>query len=547
MIEQLGPYRIERVLGRGGMGTVYAGIHQETGERAAVKVLSQALADDGNFADRFLAEIETLKQLKHPNIVELYGDGEQDGLLFYAMEYVDGQSLQQELQSGHLFDWTEVTKIAIHICNALKHGHDHGVIHRDLKPANLLRGSDGWLKLSDFGIAKSFRFTNLTADGSVVGTADYMAPEQAEGRPVNNRTDLYSLGTVMFTLLARRPPFAGGSIPQVLHKLRYEDAPSVRKFAPTVPLELEQIISQLLSKEGDERIPTALVLANRLKAMEHGLASGTVVDSIEAFEDPEPSQNDTPTRVSKVGNGPVTEISPTAVDPGEGAARNGPYSWNDATVVTSESDPGSDQQRQVSRADTVVDEKPANKTRFTTIEEDRRQRELERAGKWTQHLPTIALVIALIGLAAAVYIGMQPPSEEELFARISAAAAAGKIKDVKADVDRYIELFGDQDHERVDTVRKWELDISCEFLFTRLRQGFRRGELTEVQTLCHDAMKAAAKKPQTARRLFTELLANHRADPDEPNPITCVQAAEHHLKRLAELPADSQASDGAVE
>ena len=374
MIEKLGPYRIERVLGRGGMGTVYAGIHEETGGWAAVKVLSQALADDGNFSDRFLAEIETLKQLKHPNIVELYGDGEEDGLLFYVMEYVDGQSLQQEFLGGHVFDWTEVTKIAIHVCNALKHGHDHGVIHRDLKPANLLRGSDGWLKLSDFGIAKSFRMTNLTADGSVVGTADYMAPEQAEGRPVTNRTDLYSLGTVMFTLLARRPPFTGGSIPQVLHKLRYEDAPPVRKFAPTVPSELEQIIGQLLSKEADDRIPTALVLANRLKAMEYGLGTGTIVDATAASEESEPSQNDLPTRVSTVKDRPATEISPTAIDPDSDVARDEPYSWNNATVVTSESDPGSGQQQVPWRADTVVDQRATNMSRFTTIEEDRQQR-----------------------------------------------------------------------------------------------------------------------------------------------------------------------------
>ena len=111
MLEKLGPYRIERLLGRGGMGTVYAGVHEVTGERAAIKALSQVLADDGNFRGRFLAEIETLKQLKHPNIVQLLGDGEHDGHLFYVMELVEGQTLQEELHAGHRFDWREATRI----------------------------------------------------------------------------------------------------------------------------------------------------------------------------------------------------------------------------------------------------------------------------------------------------------------------------------------------------------------------------------------------------------------------------------------------------
>lgn len=535
MIEKLGPYRIVRVLGRGGMGTVYEGIHEETGERAAVKVLSQALADDGNFSERFLAEIETLKQLKHPNIVELYGDGEQDELLFYVMEYVDGQSLQQELQAGHLFDWMEVTKIAIHVCNALKHGHDHGIIHRDLKPANLLRGSDDWIKLADFGIAKSFRMTNLTADGSVVGTADYMAPEQAEGRPVSNRTDLYSLGTVMYTLLTRRCPFAGSSIAQVLHQLRYEEAPLVRKFAPAVPVELERIIGQLLSKEPNDRIPTALVLANRLKAMEYGLASGTVVDSIEAFEDPEPAQNDLPTRVSKVKEGPVTEISPTAVDPGADQGRE-PYSWNDATVVTSESDAAANSRQAPGRGDTVVDDRPSSKSRFTTIEEDRRQRDSAETSSWTRHLPAIGLVSTLVASVIAIYFAMQPPSAEGLFAQLNAAASQGKIKDVKPDIDLYLELY--PDHDKKALVQDWKLDVDCQFLFSRLRIRAKKESLTEIQGAYVEAMKNVEKAPETAHELFRRLLAEHSDDPDVPDPITCAVASRHQLKRLAELLPD---------
>src|SRR5215469_8738154 len=164
-LERLGPYTIGRKLGRGGMGTVYAAVNAETGEPAAVKVLSAALAQEEGFRERFEAEIESLKKLHHPNIVQLFGYGEQDGHHFYGMELVRGRSLEEELLAGRTFDWREVTELAIQVCRALKHAHDRGVIHRDIKPANLLLADDGTLKLSDFGIAKLFGNTGLTADG----------------------------------------------------------------------------------------------------------------------------------------------------------------------------------------------------------------------------------------------------------------------------------------------------------------------------------------------------------------------------------------------
>ncbi|MEC9003328.1 MAG: serine/threonine-protein kinase, partial [Planctomycetota bacterium] len=200
-IDKFGPYQTDKLLGRGGMGTVYRGTHEETGQVVALKVLSFVHADDDNFRERFALEIETLKKLRHPNIVELYGYGVQDGHLFYAMELIEGNSLQQELLSGRRFDWRETTHFTIAICQALKHAHDRGVIHRDLKPANLLLTPGNEVKLSDFGIAKLFGSQQITADRSVIGTADYMAPEQAEGAKANVRSDLYSLGSVMYALV----------------------------------------------------------------------------------------------------------------------------------------------------------------------------------------------------------------------------------------------------------------------------------------------------------------------------------------------------------
>ncbi len=306
-LEQLGPYKIGRRVGRGGMGTVYAGIALESGEPAAIKVLSAAMAREEGFRERFEAEIESLRKLNHPNIVRLFGFGEQDGHLFYAMELVEGHSLEEELQSGRVFDWRETTELTIQACRALKHAHDRGVIHRDIKPANLLLANDGTLKLSDFGIAKLFGNTGMTADGGVLGTAEYMAPEQADGRPVSHRCDLYSLGGVMYALLARRPPFRATSLLEMLQLQRFAEPEPVRRFNSDIPAELDTIISLLLEKEPEKRIPTAMVLSRRLEAMRHGLS----VRATEAdLDSPTPPEISDSTPVSPEDMGPPTVDDP---------------------------------------------------------------------------------------------------------------------------------------------------------------------------------------------------------------------------------------------
>ena len=161
------------------------------------------------------------------------------------MELVDGNSLEEELRQGRRFEWREVTRIGIETCRALRHAHDRGVIHRDIKPGNLLLAAEGHVKLSDFGISRLFGDTRLTSAGSVLGTAEYMAPEQAEGRAVDARSDLYSLGALMYVLLARRPVFLGKSLPEMLHQQRFEQPDPVRKHAPDTPEELERILGQL--------------------------------------------------------------------------------------------------------------------------------------------------------------------------------------------------------------------------------------------------------------------------------------------------------------
>ncbi|HMC09979.1 MAG TPA: serine/threonine-protein kinase, partial [Pirellulaceae bacterium] len=243
--EKLGPYKLERLLGRGGMGAVYVGLNEATGERAAVKILTGHLADDQNFRERFKQEIETLKRLLHPHIVQLHGYGEEDGNLYYVMELVEGRSLQDELATGRRFNWRDVTRIGIAVAQALKHAHDRGIIHRDLKPANLLIDAQDHVKLADFGIAKLYGGTNVTAAGGMLGTADYMAPEQASGKPVTSRCDLYALGSVLYALLTGKPPFAARTMVEVIAALQSEPPVPVSRLAPETPEAFDKIILQL--------------------------------------------------------------------------------------------------------------------------------------------------------------------------------------------------------------------------------------------------------------------------------------------------------------
>ncbi len=266
-LEWLGPYQLVRKLGRGGMGVVYEGVDVETGQRAALKVLSAALSEDEDFRSRFETEIETLRRLKHPNIVRLFGFGQQEGLLFYAMELVDGPSLEGELRRGRRFSWQETAQMGLQICRGLRHAHDRGVIHRDLKPGNLLLAADGTVKLADFGIAQLFGRSRLTAVGTVVGTLDYMAPEQAEGGVVDARADLYSLGAVLYCLLSGRPPLRAKTLAEMLEKLHHNRPEPIRQLVPDVPEPLEQLLEQLLEKDPQRRMATAQMAARRLEAL----------------------------------------------------------------------------------------------------------------------------------------------------------------------------------------------------------------------------------------------------------------------------------------
>jgi len=269
---RLGNWVIDEELGRGAMGRVYLAHRAGAAEadapsQAAVKVLAPNLAQELDFLQRFEREIEALRQLDHPNIIRFYESGSHDGHCYYAMEYVAAPDCAQLLRGQGRMPWKEVLDLAVQVCSALKHAHDHGVIHRDIKPHNLLRTDAGIVKLADFGVARVFASRQLTSTGALIGTAEYASPEQAGGKPVTARSDLYSFGATLYRLLTGRTPFQGETAVDVLHQHRFAQFERPQRLVPEIPGELDQIVSNLLEKEPGRRPASALVLQRQLETI----------------------------------------------------------------------------------------------------------------------------------------------------------------------------------------------------------------------------------------------------------------------------------------
>ncbi len=273
---RLGSWIIEEEIGRGGMGTVYRAhrTSSQGDEICAIKMLAAELAVELGFQQRFQREIEILRQLNHPNIVRFLESGVEESRFWYAMELIQGESYEDlRLQSGRLH-WREVLEMAWQIAPALKHAHDRGVIHRDLKPSNLLRNEEGTVKLTDFGIASLFASPHLTVTGGVIGTPEFLSPEQASGKPVTKRSDLYSLGVVLYTLVTGKTPFEGEQI-DLLHKHQYGQYERISRLVPDLHPDFEEIIDSLLEKDPGKRPGDAGVLFKRLDSLRKKLARQT--------------------------------------------------------------------------------------------------------------------------------------------------------------------------------------------------------------------------------------------------------------------------------
>jgi eukaryotic-like serine/threonine-protein kinase len=269
-------YEIVETIGSGGMAIVYRARDRELERDVAIKVLPPHLVSDGELRERFQREARLVGRLSHPNIVNVYDVGEAEGRPYIVMECVDGVTLAEELARRRRFAAAEAVELVLQACDGLEHAHENGLVHRDVKPRNLLLRSDGLLKIADFGIARAVEGTQLTAEGTVLGTAVYAAPEQASGEQVTTAADIYSLGAVLYELIAGRPPFTYESLPELVLKQREGRVVSLRDSVPDVPPHVDQAVLRCLAPEPSARPPSAKALAQEL-AQDGGTEQTTIV------------------------------------------------------------------------------------------------------------------------------------------------------------------------------------------------------------------------------------------------------------------------------
>ncbi|HEX5819355.1 MAG TPA: serine/threonine-protein kinase, partial [Gemmatimonadales bacterium] len=262
-----GRYRLERELGRGGMGVVYLARELNLDRAVALKVLPPDLAAMPELRERFLREARTAALLSHPNIVPIHHAAEADGFAFFAMGFVDGGNLADHLRDRGRLSPAETVRVLREVAWALAYSHARGVVHRDVKPENvMLERATGRVLVTDFGIARDDRTTPLTEHGRVMGSVHYMSPEQATGEPVDGRSDLYALGVIGYQALAGRLPFTADAPGAVLVAHATKPAPPVREAAPDVPAALARVIDRCLAKTPAERYATGEALADALTA-----------------------------------------------------------------------------------------------------------------------------------------------------------------------------------------------------------------------------------------------------------------------------------------
>jgi serine/threonine protein kinase len=264
-----GRYRLDRPLGGGGMATVYLGHDTGLDREVAVKVLAAELADEADVRARFVREARLAARLSHVNVVAVYDSGEEDGIPFIVMECVPGETLAARLTRGTL-PADEAVDVGVQACAGLEHAHAAGLVHRDVKPANLLLREDGTVKIADFGIARAAEASRVTAAGAILGTAAYLAPEQAAGGEVTPAADVYALGAVLYESLTGRPPHTFTNLAELGRKQAEEAIVPVRELAPETPQAVEAAIMRALARLPEYRPTSAAAFAAELAGASAG-------------------------------------------------------------------------------------------------------------------------------------------------------------------------------------------------------------------------------------------------------------------------------------
>jgi serine/threonine-protein kinase len=402
--QQFGPFTIDKELGSGAMGTVYRGRFSKTGQVMAIKVMSASVSSTNAAAvDRFEREIVILKQLNHPNIVRFYGAGKQQKLRYFAMEYVEGESLDHIMSRRGRMTWEEVVALGQQLCAALQHAHEQGIIHRDLKPSNIMVLRDGTLKLTDFGIAKATELEALTATNCTVGTAAYMSPEQCKGETdITHKSDLYSLGVLFYELLTGRKPFTAiTAMEMFLAHVNGEFERPSRKVLD-IPVWLDTLVCQLLEKMPEKRPLDAHLVSNTL---------GTIQEKVEAQQS---------AGVEAVRRRMIDRL-PGQKKPDE-------------------------------------EDKDAARTLMTGKGRAKRKQIKKRLHQkiWFQ---ATGLMLGLGIVGTLLYLVFKPPSAEKLYQQAEKLMTSANVEDhdkaQTGPIEKYLNRYGSQDDELTRKVRAW--------------------------------------------------------------------------------------------
>src|ERR1044072_8715058 len=282
--EKVSHYRILEKLGAGGMGEVYLAEDMKLGRKVAIKILSQEYTTNKDRLHRFEQEASAASNLNHPNILTIHEVGTEDGRHYIATEYIHGVTLRRKLAASQ-FETHAFLDIAVQFASALEEAHAAGIVHRDIKPDNIMIRRNGYVKVLDFGLAKltetidrspsdaeaSTRVFVQTDAGDVMGKSHYMSPEQARAKPVDARSDIWSLGVVIYEMVAGRTPFEGETSTDVIVAITQKEPPPIARFAPNVPAELEWIVMKALRKDRDERYQTIKELLTDLRRLKQRL------------------------------------------------------------------------------------------------------------------------------------------------------------------------------------------------------------------------------------------------------------------------------------
>src|SRR5215470_15880664 len=284
-LSKVSHYRILEKLGAGGMGEVYLAEDMKLGRKVAIKILSEEYTTNRDRLHRFEQEACAASALNHPNILTIHEVGNDEGRHYIATEYIDGLTLRRKIGGAQL-EASEILDIAVQVASALEEAHAAGIIHRDIKPDNIMVRRNGYVKVLDFGLAKltessidrepsdgeaSTRVLVQTDAGVVMGTSHYMSPEQARGKPVDARSDIWSLGVVIYEMVAGRTPFEGETSTDVIVAITQKEPPPLLRFAPNVPAELDWIVTKALRKDREERYQTVKELLTDLRRLKQRL------------------------------------------------------------------------------------------------------------------------------------------------------------------------------------------------------------------------------------------------------------------------------------